>query len=327
METGGLQPRAPFTLRAARGRSGGFLRRRYFPVLPGLAAAFLMTLFAGAASGQAPNQPHWPNMSGYPPEVGVSGGMDPTAGGPGSDLASLEGGTGMLPMMAADSERLTDAEACRTWTAAAVDSPTVSVARLAIPSKASHEFQKACGDFKDKRFKSAEKHARRAVKIYPAYAAAWVLLGQVLRADHRDDEAIQACRQGRIADPTYAPPYICLAGFAARANDWDEAFSLADRALGLDPATDPYAFLYTALADFHLKRYAQADLYGRSAERLDKWNRIPEVHMLLAKVYAAENEPVKEAKELRKYLKAAPHDSDWRTAKATLAEVEDHAGR
>jgi tetratricopeptide (TPR) repeat protein len=245
-------------------------------------------------------------------------------GDPAATLASIDMGTGMPPLMPIDNSRLIDAESCHTWTAAAVNSPTVSVARLQVPGKASHEFQKACGDLKDHRLESAEEHARKAVKIYPDYAAAWVVLGQILKAGNKDKEAIEACRRAMNADPTYAPPYICLAGFVANADDWEQVYSLANRALSLDPATDPYAFFYTAAADMHLKNYDQAELYGRSAEKLDKWHKIPEIHLLLAQIYQAQNDLIKEAEELRKYLKNAPHDSDWDTAKRTLAELGVH---
>ncbi|MGH9562097.1 MAG: hypothetical protein ACRD3S_11645, partial [Terracidiphilus sp.] len=156
-------------------------------------------------------------------------------------LAAMESNTGMLPLMPVDNSRLVNAESCQTWTAAALNSPTVSVVRLEVPGNASHEFQKACKDFKDSRLKSAEDHVRKAVKIYPDYAAAWVVLGQILQQQHKDHEAVDACRKAEDADPDYAPPYICLAGFAARVNDWDEAYALASHALSLDPATDPYA--------------------------------------------------------------------------------------
>lgn len=225
-------------------------------------------------------------------------------------------------MMPIDNSRLINAESCQTWTAAALNSPTVSVARLGVPGSASHQFQKACGDFKGNKLKSAEDHARKAVKIYPDYAPAWVLLGQILQADHKDQEAIDACRKGENADPNYAPPYICLAGFAARADDWDEAYSLSSRALSLDPATDPYAYLSAATADFHLKRLDQAELYARSAEKLDKWNHIPQVHLLLANLYDVRRNQAQETAELRKFLKISPHNADWESAKAKLSQIE-----
>lgn len=298
-----------------------------FPVLPAVGLSMLLLIVPNISRAQQ----QWPGSapsSGFPQNgspqddrdipTGISspGGTDP--------MAAMERAEGMLPLMPIDNSRLINDESCQTWTTAAVNSPTVSVARLEVPGKASHEFQKACSDFKDRRLKPAEDHARRAVKIDSDYAAAWVLLGQILHENHNDQDAIQACRTASTADPEYAPPYICLSGFAARASDWDEAYSLANHALSLDPATDPYAFLYTATADYHLKKMEQAELYALSAEKLDKWNHIPEVHLLLAELYHDKGDRSGEAVELRKFVKMAPHGSDWETARATLAELESH---
>jgi tetratricopeptide (TPR) repeat protein len=308
----------------ARGRSSVFA---VFPACAVLAISLGAPRLARAQQWPSPASPN-PEMphSNFPQSSAAS---DPDVGNPvpNDPMEAMETAAGMLPLMPIDNSRLINDESCRTWTAAAVDSPTVSVVRLEVPGKASHEFQKACGDFKDHKLKSAEDHARRAVKIYPDYAAAWVLLGQILQADHKDQEAIDACQNGKNADPTYAPPYICLAGFAATANDWDEAYALADHALTLDPATDPYAYLYTATAEFHLKRIDRAELYAKSAEKLDKWKHIPEVHILLAQIYEEQGQPGEEASELRKYLKDSPHDADWELAKNHLAEIEKRVSK
>jgi tetratricopeptide (TPR) repeat protein len=330
METQG-QTGTPKAFRKGKGIAHRFAWRRN-SVLSSISAFAFFAIFAAPQVARA--QQSWPG-SGNPnpgfPQDGM--GQDPSSAavnpdvvraGPNDPLGAMTTAAALLPMIAPDNSRLIEAESCQTWTAAAVNSPTVSVARLQVPGKASHEFQKACGNFKDKRLKAAEDHARKAVKIYPDYAAAWVLLGQILQADHHDNEAIDACRKAEDADPDYAPPYICLAGFAAQANDWDEAYSLSSRALSLDPATDAYAYLYTATADFHLKRLDQAELYARSAEKLDKWKRVPEVHLLLASLYDVKGDQPDEATELRKFVKESPHNASWAQAKTKLAELQDH---
>ena len=307
--------------------------RRRGSIVAILPVVALFALYLGTPQLTRAQDQQWPNSdlpgTGFPhssyPQDPSSSDPDVSHSAPNNPFATVGSQPGMLAMMPIDSSRLISGESCQTWTAAAVDSPTVSLARLEVPGKASHEFQKACGDFKDNKLKSAEDHARRAVKLYPDYAAAWVVLGQILHAGHQDQEAITACQNGKNADPKYAPPYICLAGFAARANDWDEAYSLADHALTLDPATDPYAYMYTATAELHLKHIDQAELYAKSAEKLDNWNRVPEVHILLAEIYGAEGNRQEQAVQLRKFLKGAPHNSDWHAAKTQLAEIENHA--
>ncbi|GEM_PF-6667224 len=331
METQG-ETGTPKAVLSGRGSTRGLARR----CISVCASIFPLVFFAiSFAAPQKARAQQWPGSGNADPGFPHSGvPLDPSSAvgnpdvvppGPNDPLGAMTTAAAMLPMIAPDNSRLIDAESCQTWTMAAVNSPTVSVARLAVPGKAVHEFQKACGNFKDKRLKTAEDHARQAVKIYPDYAAAWVLLGQILQADHKDNQAIDACRKGEDADPDYAPPYICLAGFAAQANDWDKAYSLSSRALSLDPATDAYAYLYTATADFHLKRMEQAELYARSAEKLDRWKRVPEVHLLLADLYDAKGDQPDEATELRKFLKESPHNNNWEAAKTKLAELQKQA--
>jgi tetratricopeptide (TPR) repeat protein len=317
------------TPKAARGGMRGRSLTRW----SGSVSAFLpaVALFAiSLSTPQGASAQQWPGSGsrnpGFPqtnfPRNGSPMGPDPGNPITTDSLEAMESGFGVMRLMPLDNSRLINDESCQTWTAAAVTSPTVSVARLQVPGRASHEFQKACGDFKDEKLNAAEEHARKAVKLDPDYAAAWVLLGQILHADHKDPEAIEACQSAKKADPKYAPPYICLAGFAASANDWDEAYSLSNQALSLDPASDPYAYLYTATADFHLKHVDQAELYAKSAEKLDKWNHIPEVHILLAQIYEVKGQPSDEVRELRKFLKNSPHNADWQAARTHLGEVE-----
>ena len=230
-------------------------------------------------------------------------------------------------MMPVDNSRLIQAEACEGWTAVEVNSPTVSVARLAVPGNARSEFRKACGELKIDRFQDAESHARRAVQMYPDYAAAWVVLGQALESEHKDAEAVQACNRAMKADPTYAPPYICLAQLAEGSNQWDDVYELSDRARALDPVADPYAYYYAGVADLHLKQLTQAELDARNALTLDPRNEIPEIHLLLADIYQARGNKTGQAFELEKFLEIAPHDSQWQAARATLAAIQSAASK
>jgi Tetratricopeptide repeat len=227
-----------------------------------------------------------------------------------------------MPMPAVDVSREVSAESCNTWTEAAVRSPTVSVARLAVPGNARSEFRKACGALKDKRLAQAEAHARKAIERYANYAAAWVVLGQVLDAQHKRDEARTACAQALNIDPGYSPPYICLAEFAARANDWEQVSKFSKRALELNPVNNAYTFYYAAVAALHFKQLSEAELDGLSAANLDTWHHFPQIHFLLAKVYEAKGDGKAESAQLREYLKMVPNAPDSASAKAALAKLK-----
>jgi predicted Zn-dependent protease len=228
----------------------------------------------------------------------------------------------MLALPSVEVMKLVDAESCNSWTEAGLRSPTVSVSRLSVPGKASGEYQKACGAFKDKRYTDAEGHVRKALSAYEDYAAAWVLLGQILDAQHKPDEARDACEKASKADPNYSPPYVCQAEFAARAKDWDALSKSAKRALELDPANNMYAYYYSAMAALHYKVLPEAELDGQSAVKLDAQHRLPQVHLLLAKVYEEKGNRDAEAAELREYLKRNPKAAESEAVRSALTQLE-----
>jgi Tetratricopeptide repeat len=244
---------------------------------------------------------------------------DPGGGLSGADQAIFGG---MASMPGSDILGITSTESCNTWTEAGVHSPTVSATRLEVPSKASSEYQKACGAFKDKRFSAAEDAVRKAIGLDPNYAAAWVVLGQVLDAQKKTDDARKACSQAMTVDPTYVPPYICLADFAAKDDNWDEVSRLSTRAMELDPVSDVYAFYFTAAAEYHLHQIVKAETDALSAVRLDIWHHLPQVHRLLAKIYEIKGDSRAEMAQLKEYLKQAPNSGDSAAMKSLLAQLE-----
>ena len=225
----------------------------------------------------------------------------------------------------AESARMVDAEACNSWTESGVHSPTVSVARLQVPDKATGEFQKACSSYKDKKFPQAETHVRKAIDIYPNYAASWVLLGQVLDAEHNRPEADKACSQAATIEPQYVAPYLCLAEFAARDENWDQLSKLSDEALAIDPVSNAYALYYSADANYHLKRLSDAETNARAAVPLDPWHHLPQVHLLLAHIYEAKGDPHGEIAELKEYIKQASSAPDAAAARSALKDLESPA--
>jgi Tetratricopeptide repeat len=241
-------------------------------------------------------------------------------GGPRGMEPSIFGG--MASMSGSDVLGITSTESCNTWTEAGVHSPTVSATRLEVPSKASSEYQKACGAFKDRRFSAAEDAVRKAIDLDPNYVAAWVVLGQVLDAQKKTDDARKACSQAMTVDPTYVPPYICLADFAAKDDNWDEVSRLSTRAMELDPVSDVYAFYFTAAAEYHLHQILKAETDALSAVRLDIWHHLPQVHRLLAKIYEIKGDSHSEMAQLKEYLKQAPNSDDSAAMKSLLAQLE-----
>ncbi|PYX98480.1 MAG: hypothetical protein DMG71_00090 [Acidobacteria bacterium] len=204
----------------------------------------------------------------------------------------------------------------------AMQSPTIAVAALQIPAKAKKEYATACAALNDKKYDSAEQHLRKSVQLEPNYAAAWVTLGQMLAARQQTTEARKACSQAMAANPRYLPPYLCLADVAAREQKWDEVLALCSKALELDPTNDAVAYALNAAANLNLHKLPEAEKSALKAVEIDKDNRDPRVHFLLAQIYEAKGDRANEAAQLREYLKFATDPNDAAMVKKYLSELE-----
>src|ERR1700689_4963836 len=323
MRTTGRQPGIPVNGGVVT-RPMGCARVSGSVALPMLARVLLCAL--GVAVWIGPLQAHKGRGS-QPPPAPVSP-LNPSSGNGAQPIDPANStGLGVDPLLQpnlppVDTSEMINAEACDSWTDSGVRSPTISTARLAVPGKASSEYQKGCGAYKDQKLPQAEGHIRKAITVYPDYAAAWVLLGQVLNAQNKRDKAREACSQGSSVDPKYVAPYLCLAEFAAIESDWEQVEKLSERALALDPVNNVYSLYYAAYASAHLRQFHEAESSALAAIQLDVSHHMPQLYLLLADVYAGKGDTASEIAELRQYLKFAPKSPGAATATATLAQLD-----
>jgi hypothetical protein len=226
------------------------------------------------------------------------------------------------PQLASDKE-----ENCFLPPLNGVRGPMVELSTLQIPAKAKREYQDGCSALRNKKAADAENHLRKAVKQYPRYSAAWVLLGQTLGAQQKTDEAREACSQPVTSDSNYRPAYLCIADIAARSQHWDEVLKFSNRALELDPSSDGVGYAYNAAANLNLHNLPQAEKSALRAADLDKNNADPRIHFLLAQIYEAKGDRAGEAAQLKEYLKYASDPADVAMVKSYLAELDKLAGK
>ena len=215
-------------------------------------------------------------------------------------------------------------ESCFMWPLTGMRSSTAGVASLEVPSPARKDFQRACGAVGDKKPARAEEHLRKALRADGQYPAAWVLLGQVLKAEQKTEDARNACAQALRADPNYIPADLCLADLCAVEHRWEEMLRYADTAVALDPTTNPHAYFYTAGAYFGLHRLPEAEKNALKAIGVDKGNREPRAHFLLAQIYEIERKPDAEADQLKEYLKSATDPQEVAMVKKYLTELTEN---
>jgi tetratricopeptide (TPR) repeat protein len=139
--------------------------------------------------------------------------------------------------------------------------------------------------------------------------AAWVVLGQVLEAQKKTEEAYGACSQPLATDSNYLPAYLCLADISAHLENWNQVLQLSTRALKID-SNEAVAYDYNAAANLHFHRLPEAERSALKAAEIDKSNVDPRVDFLLAQIYEAKGDRVSEATQLREYLKYASDPDD-----------------
>lgn len=258
-----------------------------------------------------------------------SGGGNPNAGMSNPNTPSVFGSqpaqpTIMQPLINTPMPKpqVTEDEACLPWALSQIRGATVSVVRLEVPDKARSEFDKACGDFHKKKLADAEQHVRSAIEKYSNYVAAWVMLGEVLAAQQQGDKAHEACEHANTTDPTYLPPYICLAEIDARSGKWDEILNITKTALGLNPVGDLYAYFYRSMAFFNLKQFPEAEKSAIEAEGIDSEHKEAPVHYLLAQIYEAKGDVASAIAEVRQFLKLNQDKEKGEEAKQYLAKLQ-----
>jgi len=203
-----------------------------------------------------------------------------------------------------------------------VSTATVAVVDLKVPEKPHSEFESGCQALRKNKMADAEKHLRKAIHEYEKYAAAWVLLGQLLETEQKPEEARAACSESLNASATYVPAYLCLSDISTRQKNWDDVLKFSERVLDLDPTTNALAYAYHATANLKLHRLVEAEKNGLKALEIDVKNSEPRIHVLLAQIYSAKGDGPRAVAQLREYLKFAKDPADIALVKNYLARLD-----
>jgi tetratricopeptide (TPR) repeat protein len=213
-------------------------------------------------------------------------------------------------------------EACFPWELPDMRGATVSAAQLAVPSGARSQYDKACAALKKKKLTEAEQHAHDAIEKYSRYSAAWVMLGQVFQEEEKFDDAQDACAKPINTDPTYLPPYLCLAAILDLEKKWPELLQWSDRFQGLNLTGDMYSNYYRALAQFHLQNLPEAQKSISKAIAIDTEHRQPGLIFLLAQIYGQQGNVADATLQIQRYVKYASTKQEKDSARDYLAQLE-----
>jgi tetratricopeptide (TPR) repeat protein len=204
----------------------------------------------------------------------------------------------------APSTMAADDETCFLPPLAGIRSATRNVSSLKIPRSARKYFQNACRELEHNQSGKAEQSLVKALQQDEHYAEAWILLGQVLKIEKENDQAIAACSEALTSDPNDLRADLCLADLYAQREDWGQSLAYADSAIAADPSGGMEAQFYAAAAYFGMHRLAEAEKTATKAIELDKYRFEPRAHFLLAQIYELQHNSSAEAAQIEEYLKS-----------------------
>jgi tetratricopeptide (TPR) repeat protein len=200
-----------------------------------------------------------------------------------------------------------------------VEGATVSLTSMSAPSEARKAYEKGRKAGGEKNFDEAVKELNKAVKIYPQYAVAWSLMGEIHRLQNQFDLARKEYRQALAADVKFVSPYFGLAAMAIVENKWEDAAQLTDQLIALNPFAYPMAYFFNAAANFNLGKLDVAEQSARKFQQMDTGHSRPDIVLLLGNILAGKHQYAEAAQLYRDFLVSKP---DAPNAEAVRKEAQ-----
>jgi Tfp pilus assembly protein PilF len=203
-----------------------------------------------------------------------------------------------------------------------IEGMTVSATTYTAPKDARKAYEKGLEAERNGKLADARRYFEKAVEIYPSHANAWFQLGTVLQKENQKDAARTAYIQATTIDTKFLPPYLSLAFMAGEAENWTEVLNLTGHILDRDPLNYADAYFYNSVANYNLKKTEDAEKSALQAERLDLRNRFPQLHLLLAEIFAQKSNYPTAISEMQTYLKLAPHAKNADQVRERVTKLE-----
>jgi Tfp pilus assembly protein PilF len=202
------------------------------------------------------------------------------------------------------------------------DGPIVSVNTMAVPKEARDAFDKARKLGSEKKFDEAVADLNKAVVIFPQYAAAWSLMGEIHRLQNQFEPARAEYAKALAADPKFVSPYFGLAAMAVVENKWGEAAQLTDQLIQLNSTAYPLAYFFNAAANLNLGKLDAAELSARKFQQMDRAHARPDIPLLLANILAGKHQYAEAAQLYRDYLALKPDAANAQALKNEAQRLE-----
>ena len=214
---------------------------------------------------------------------------------------------------------------------------TLSATPYQAPKDARRAYEKGLDAERNGKLADARKYFETALEIYPKYVHAWFQLGTVLEKQNQKDAARTAYTHATTIDTRFLPPYLSLASMACKGENWTEVLKFTGHILALDrmnyadvtgyildldPLNYAEAYFYNAFANYKLNKIEAAEKSALKAERMGLRTHFPQVHLLLAEIFARKNDFPTAISEMQTYLELDPHAKNADQVREQLAKLE-----
>ncbi len=195
----------------------------------------------------------------------------------------------------------------------------VSLLALKAPKDAKKNFDKGTEQVRSNKLPDAAASFQKSVTTYPQYADAWLGLGRVQLQLGTKDAARESFQKAMDLDDKLVGPWQELGYLAFDQSKWEDAARYLDKAVRLDPMNSPMAWYFSALANYNLGRFEQAERSVRAELNLDK---NPGAEYVLGLVLIARKHYNGGAAALRTYLASSPKSEEADSARKQLSRIE-----
>ena len=204
-----------------------------------------------------------------------------------------------------------------------VQGATISLTTMTAPRDAREAYGKAQKAYAHRKMGDAEKQLLKATKIYPHFAAAWSLLGDIHVQQNQFEPALKEYSQAVAIDSQFVNPNFGLAIIAVQEKRWQDAVQLTDHVTKLNAFAFPAAYFYNAVANYYLEKLDAAEESGKKFKALDTHHHHPDIALLLGDIRIRKHDFAGAAREMRDYLASAPNAPDAEEIRAKAKRFED----
>src|SRR5579862_1342130 len=176
-----------------------------------------------------------------------------------------------------------------------------------------------------KRFADAKRQLVEVVELDPNHAMGWYELGRVYYSENKFAEAQRCYERAVVADPNFDSAYRLLANLLALEQQWAALAEVADKLIRLSPSDYPEAYFYSAVANYNLGEYDDAEHAARVGLQMDVRHRAPRLHYMLGEFLADDRQFAAAALQMKLYLQYAPAAKDQQEARKLITDWQELA--